>query len=194
MTKQIKAILRKAAEEGVYTILATTDDVDRDGDVVVPQGVTNLPKYLKDNPVILFGHDYRRPPVGKAVDGRVTETAVELDIEFADTEFGREIKYLYDNGFMSSFSIGFIPKDHKVVGDQWYWTAWELLEVSAVPVPANAAANIVRSLAQKGIQMPKLKELFEEDGASADSVEAPEQRTATKGHLATYINYLKRRS
>lgn len=195
--RTIKAALQRKApdETGVYTILATTDDVDRDGDVVVPGGVNNLPKYLSENPVILFGHDYRRPPVGKAVAGRITEQAVELDIEFADTEFGREIKYLYDNGFMNSFSIGFIPRDHKVVGDQWYWTSWELLEVSAVPVPANSAANIVRSLEQKGVQMPELKKLFEEQrSASATRVEAPQQvKSAATGFWTAYIKHIKRR-
>ena len=158
------ARLKKVKQAGdKYTIIATTDDIDRDGDIVMPGGVSNLDKYLKDNPVILFGHNYTQPPVGKAVDGRVGDKSIELDIEFADTEFGREVKYLYDNGFMNSFSIGFIPKDSKVVEGQWYWTEWELLEVSAVPVPANSAANIIRSVESRGVSVPCFKGLYQND-------------------------------
>lgn len=192
MEKQQLAGVLKEAEPGVYTIFATTDDVDRDGDVVVPGGITNLDSYLTNNPVILFGHDYRRPPVGKAVTGRLKDNAVELDIEFADTEFGREVKYLYDNGFMNSFSIGFIPQEHKIIGDQWFWTKWELLEVSAVPVPANAAANMVRALGQKGIDLPKLRELYLDQATSAEQgVEVVDTKTPARGFLAVYNNLLK---
>ncbi len=138
----------KKASDDTYKINATTDDVDRDGEIVEPSGITNLKQYLSKNPVVLFGHDYQQPPVGKAVGGRVTDRAVELDIQFAETEWGKEVRYLYENGFMNSFSIGFIPYEHErgtERGDPWRWTEWELLEVSAVPVPANAAATVVRA-------------------------------------------------
>ena len=180
-------------EDGKYTIIATTDDIDRDGDIVMPGGVSNLDKYLKDNPVILFGHNYSQPPVGKAVDGRVGEKSIELDIEFADTEFGREVKYLYDNGFMNSFSIGFIPKDSKVVEGQWYWTEWELLEVSAVPVPANSAANIIRSIESKGVALPKLKSLFRNASGDAEKRQPVEAAKKAQGYGQAYLKFLRRR-
>lgn len=177
-TKHLTAKVEKA--DGVYTIHATTNDIDRDGDIVVPSGVQNLDAYLSNNPVILFAHDYRLPAVGKAVAGRVTDQALDLDIEFADTEMGRELKYLYDNGFMSSFSIGFIPKNHKVENGVFYWTEWELLEVSAVPVPANAAANILRTAKSEGIDLPMLKSLFRD--ATGGASQRKPVLAATKGN------------
>lgn len=176
-TKHMEARVEK--QDGVYTIHATTNDIDRDGDIVVPTGVQNLDAYLSNNPVILFAHDYRLPAVGKAVAGRVSDDSLDLDIEFADTEMGRELKYLYDNGFMSSFSIGFIPKNHKVVDNVFYWTEWELLEVSAVPVPANAAANILRTAKSEGVDLPMLKSLFR--NATGGASQRKPVLAATKG-------------
>ena len=156
--RYMKATMKQDA--GQYRIVATTNDVDRDGEVVEPRGVRNMENYLRDNPVILWAHDYSKPPVGRATGGEVKDDRIELDVEWADTEFGREIKYLFDNGFMSSFSIGFIPKDHKVMNGTFHWTDWELLEVSAVPVPANAMANILRSVESDGVDMPAVKGLY----------------------------------
>ena len=161
----------KAVEkDGQYSIVATTADVDRDGEVVEPGGVTNLDRYLKDNPVVLFGHKWDQPPVGKATAARQFDDRIELDIQFADTEFGREIRYLYDNGFMSSFSIGFIPHESEIKSaGRRHWTNWEMLEVSAVPIPSNSFANIIRTAEKEGFNLAYVKGMYE--GAIPESPE-----------------------
>ena len=190
-TKHLKAEVKQ--EAGEYRIVATTRDIDRDGEVVEPSGVRNFDAYLSRNPVILWAHDYGQPPVGKATGGELKEDSIELTIEWADTEFGREIKYLYDNGFMSSFSIGFIPRDYKVVNEVWHWTDWELLEVSAVPVPANSMANIIRAIEQSGEAMPQLKSMYRDATGGAEKAET---RVAAKRMQEDtwrfYIDWLKK--
>jgi HK97 family phage prohead protease len=189
--RYIKATIKQEGEG--YRIIATTRDIDRDGEVVEPSGVNNFDAYLENNPVILWAHDYSKPPVGRATGGEVKEDRIELDVEWAETEFGREVKYLFDNGFMSSFSIGFIPKQHKVVNGTFHWTDWELLEVSAVPVPANAMANILRSVEDAGVDMPAVKGLYRD---ASDHREEQEVREAAKRkHEDTWqmrLDYIKR--
>jgi HK97 family phage prohead protease len=144
-----------------YRIVASTDIVDRDDEIMLPSSFKNLKNYLATNPVILWAHNYSVPPIAKATDGKITDDQLSLDIEFAETEFGKEVKYLYDNGFMSSFSVGFIPKawDRDPDG-RLVFTEVELLEVSAVPVPSNAQANIMRTAKSAGVDLTEVNKLF----------------------------------
>ena len=159
MSKELKGTLEKVADR--YRIIASTDSVDRDDEIILPSAFKNLKTFLETNPVILWAHNYSVPPIGKAVNGKISDNMLTLDIEFAETEFGREVKYLYDNGFMSSFSVGFIPKawDRDPDG-RLVFTEVELLETSAVPVPANAQANIMRTAKSAGVDLTEVNKLF----------------------------------
>lgn len=168
--KSVDGVLHK--ESNKYWIVASTADMDRDGEVILPTAFKNLDAYLKTNPVVLFAHNRHLPPIGKAVNGRITDNALGLEIVFADTELGREVKYLYENGFMNAFSVGFIPKAHEIKtadnGSSYVvFTDVELLEVSAVPVPANAAAVMIREARQKGVNLSAMAALYSDAGASA---------------------------
>ncbi len=148
-------------EGAKYSIIASTNAKDRDGEIIMPSSVKNLSGYLAKNPVILWAHDYSKPPIGKAVSGKITENAVVLEIEFAETEFAKEIKYLYDNKFLNAFSIGFIPKewDRNSDGDLVY-TEIEIIETSSVPVPANAEANMIRACKDAGNVLTEYKKIL----------------------------------
>lgn len=163
MSKELFGKIEKGAEDK-YTIVASHISKDRDGEKILPSSFKNLDNYLTSNPIILWAHDYSKPPVAKATSGKITKDALLLDIEFAKTDFAKEIKYLYDNGFMSSFSIGFIPKnwDRDADGTLVY-TECEILETSCVPVPANAQANIMRSVKSAGVDLPEITKLFDVD-------------------------------
>ncbi len=139
-TSEIKAFDEK---NGTMVASISTDTVDRMGEVLDPKGV-DLTNYKK-NPVVLWAHDYSVPPIAKALwvkrDGN---SGVISKMEFAKTAFAQEIFQLYVGGFMKAFSVGFIPKDY-VEGDgkkspRLTFTQWEMLEYSAVPVPANPDA------------------------------------------------------
>lgn len=151
----------------LYTIVASTPAVDRDNEVILPRAYkASLKGYLKTNPVILYMHDMWKPAVGKAVAGRVEDDALRLEMQWAETAVAQELKYLYDEGFMNTFSVGFIPqkaitdpneimRELRKLGwefddDQtklpWrVYTEVELLEVSAVTVPSNREAVMQRA-------------------------------------------------
>ena len=127
------------------TFVVSSGDVDRHGDVVSPEG-WRLDAY-RANPVVLWAHDYRRPAIGRArsvwSDGR----ALLARVEFAPTAFAREVEALYRSGYQQGVSVGFRPlrfeerRDART-GDYLgiRFLEQELLEISAVPVPANRVA------------------------------------------------------
>lgn len=156
-------------EDDVYSVMASTPDVDRSGDVILPKAYkASLKAYLKKNPVILWMHQHDQPPIGKAVAGEILKDGLQIDFKFADTPQAQQIRYLFDEGFLNAVSVGLLPKEaiwdpdevrrvldrEKVEYDADHppvrvFTDAELLEVSAVTVPANANALLVRALEQK---------------------------------------------
>jgi hypothetical protein len=140
-------------------IFASTRDIDREGEIVMPKGI-DLSQF-KLSPVILEGHDYSKPPIGKAVSMTRNDYGLKMKVEFAPTDEGR--KYSALARFMPlQASIGFIPTDSvsdgepgfdKLMGDAKEWPEFKaknrprrfhrrsvLLETSIVPVPANPHA------------------------------------------------------
>ena len=135
------------------TAIGSKEIVDRDYDVVKLDGMS-LKEYKK-NPVVLWSHDHRDLPIGKAVGKMawVDGNELKFKIQFASAEENPKAEYiyrLYKGGFLKSFSVGFSPdysdveyKEDKKTGRQVrYINKSELFEISAVNVPANTAAVI----------------------------------------------------
>ena len=148
----------------------STSNEDRHGDVVVQDWDL---KFFKKNPVILNSHDYRDATkvIGKAINAKVVDGKLQGKIKFAVDE-NPEAKIIFDlyaGGFLSAFSVGFIAKEFD---DKGKILKSELLEISAVSVPANAMA-----LAKaKGIDVDKLTKKKdgkrnEDNGVNKDSQE-----------------------
>lgn len=143
--------VRKAVNVETRTVdfVISTGAVDRDGDTIDPKGF-NLEGFRK-NPVVLFAHDQRQPPIGKAVDIRSTDQALESRAEFATREvlpFADTIFQLIANDFLNATSVGLIPKEFEFSDDEnrgfmaMDITRSDLLEFSVVPVPSNPEALI----------------------------------------------------
>ena len=144
----------KEADDKQRTITAvgSKEVVDRDGDIVKVDGI-NVTNYKK-NPVVLWAHNYGELPVGKAVGRKVWKENNQLmfKIQFASEAENPKADYvyrLYKGGYLNSFSIGFMPDyesieypEQKDRGARRIMGKSELLEISCVPVPANALALI----------------------------------------------------
>lgn len=127
----------------------TTPSVDRMGDVIVPSGVQL--RWFKKNPVVLFAHKYDMPPVG-VVDTdtiSVSDKWIDAEVIFDEGVAGSEVARMYMSQppLMRAWSVGFIPLKWDLIEDAdekrvtgYRVTKWELLELSAVPVPANPEA------------------------------------------------------
>ncbi len=138
------------ADDGVadgpgMEFVASTDDVDRHGDVVSVKGWV-LDAYRR-NPVFLWAHDYTRPAIGRAAEVWREEHSLIARIEFGPTDFARQVADLYRRGYQRGVSVGFRPLDYEMRRDMVtgevvgiHFIKQELLEISAAPVPANGSA------------------------------------------------------
>lgn len=130
----------KEVNKDNYTLEAvfSADNVDRHGEKVYQN--FDL-KNFKNNPVLLNSHDYSDATqvIGKITPISVKDGVLQGKIKFAVSENpkAKVIFDLYAGGFLNAFSIGFIPLEFDDNNDI---TKSELLEVSAVSVPANAMA------------------------------------------------------
>lgn len=148
--KQYIAKVEADDDERTITAVISTDMVDRDDEVMKPNGA-DLESFMK-NPVVLWAHDYHSPSIGKALWVKTTRKNVTAKTKFADTPRADEIYQLYKGGYLKAFSVGFIPTEsHKPEPKEIekrpelsrarnIIDKWELLEFSAVPVPANPEA------------------------------------------------------
>ena len=138
-------VVEKAQDsEGRTTFVASEESEDRFGDVVTARG-WELRNYRK-NPVVLFGHDHSIPAIGAVrnigTEGRRLMATVEFDM---DDPFAAMLAQKFRGGFMRAVSVGFRPLafERRESGGEFVgfkFTSQELLELSAVPVPAHPAA------------------------------------------------------
>ena len=131
-------------EDGSVMIrgMASTNHSDRAGDVISKEawekgGLENF----KNNPVILFNHDYDKP-IGRATGVRVTENGLELEAKISKSAPAHVCELVKD-GVLGAFSVGFKVKDADYIKetDGLMIKDAELFEVSVVSVPCNQAAT-----------------------------------------------------
>lgn len=138
--------VEKQEGDSVLRFIISTGSLDRDNDTINPDG-WELANFRK-NPVVLWAHSHRDPPVAKATAIFVEEGNLIADAEFTSPDisaFGDMVFKLFKGGFMNAVSVGFIPLDF-IWSDEQHGMKFEkqeLLEFSAVPVPANPEALMV---------------------------------------------------
>lgn len=153
-----------AATASGFTATITTDSLDRDYEVVIPQGM-DATEYLK-NPILIWNHNPDLP-IGKCVGLKRTERAIVGDFVFAQRPEGYAGDYfpefvasLVGQGIVKGISIGYMaaqggtrratPDDRRRYGDGLHtvYSKWRLMEVSVAPVQANPDALV--NAIQKG--------------------------------------------
>ena len=133
--------------------------VDRDGDILRASGV-DFTNYMK-NPVFLSFHNSREFPLGKVTKFWVEGNSVKADVYFPTieelstnpdqaSEKAKLVDFTYNcykTGMLNAVSVGFIPLEWIETENGFDILKWELLEFSAVAVPANqdAIAEAVKS-------------------------------------------------
>ena len=141
----------------------TTKSIDRDGEVLLPEGMVGS-VYDKSGRPVFWGHQYGDPDfvIGQNLwykadpsgNGIIAKTV------FRNTEFADKVRRLYtedQNGIgpvLKGWSVGFIPLEWedgntKGGGPRRTYTKWELLEYSTAPLQSNRDALTIAC--QKGI-------------------------------------------
>lgn len=157
--------------EQSFTAWASRSSIDRQDEEIDASG-WDTSNYEK-NPVVPLFHDYNKFPIAKSAwvkkSPRVNPEGLLFKPIFAKTEIGQEAYYLYKEGFMSAFSVGFDPLEWQLDGEDkiyskaidgefgiWHkdyvqkkrkkprckYLKQELLEISGVLVPAHPDALI----------------------------------------------------
>lgn len=178
--KEMQALIvetKAKTDSGNFKFIASTPAVDRQGESVDQAG-WELDNYMK-NPVLLWAHDYTQPPIGVVDKAYMENGNLVIEGRFAPTDFGQQIRKLYELQMVNTVSVGFIPKEMN--GN--IITKAELLEVSIVPVPANPQALSLRQLKEAGVELDMLKtkgleiQAVEEKSAVADRLAAMQSET-----------------
>ena len=168
--KEITILTEDLGERRVlFTI--SSEVKDRDGDILRAEGV-DLTNYEK-NKVFLGFHNTRDFPLGKVEKVWVEPKKVKAIVYFptldelsSNPEYASEkaklidfCYFCYKNGMLNAVSVGFIPLEWIETKDGYDITKWELLEFSAVAVPANqdAIAEAVKSF---GLDKSVVKDFF----------------------------------
>lgn len=179
MKRKTFTVTQKAidADAGIYEAMISTEDRDRDGDIILASGA-QVDNYLK-NPVVLFGHNYHDADaiVGKALEIEpISGEGVRARWQFVDAGTSPQadiVRRLWAGGFLNATSVGFIAKEQQPLDQDDPFkgsliSQWELLEFSIVSVPANQSALrlAIKALADDA---PTPEDFFEEVEERAES-------------------------
>lgn len=171
-TKNANLLNKALTESGdtIYTFVASTNEVDRDDEIVVTEGI-QLENFLK-NPVFLAMHQTYRWPIGKVVKtytdfiskGDVIVTRLLIDVVIDDDEDGQIIKAKIDSGSLNAVSIGFRVLERMSVegSNVTKFTKTELFEVSVVTLPANPSAVRIKAMDLNNPEISNLEKRIKE--------------------------------
>lgn len=170
MKKGIFSTKAEELDERTVRFKISSEVVDRDGDILIAKGCDF--ENFKKNPQFLGFHNQHDFPLGTPKNWGVEGNAVYCDVYFptieelsSDPALASEKAKLvdftyhcYKTGMLNAVSVGFIAKEYEEILDKaGYVTGykileWELLEFSAVAVPANqdAIAQAVKSFGEDG--------------------------------------------
>lgn len=202
MKKGIFEVKAEELEDRTVRFKISSEVVDRDGDILIAGGC-DFSNFSK-NPQFLGFHNYGDYPLGIPKNWGIEGNAVYCDVYFptieelsSDKDFASEKAKLvdftyhcYKTGMLNAVSVGFIVKDadpNKETGG-FIIKNWELLEFSAVTVPANqdAIAQAVKSFGDenaKGMIDPieRLKIVENELAECKKTIKEQEERLKDKG-------------
>jgi HK97 family phage prohead protease len=187
-------IERDAVSDQSFTFVASSNAVDRYGDVIEQDWI--LDDYWK-NPVLLVAHQTRALPVGRVTSFNVTpdRSRTLAEIAFVPDDLANEdTKYLATlvrHKFLNAVSVGFIPGEETDRRDPatgaWLGYVYrknKLVELSLVTVPANQDAVQVQLEARAlGLSEERLRNLLSPDRKPAASGLSASRRRALQADI-----------
>lgn len=161
----------------VISYVFSDESVARDGHTIRTSG-WELDAF-RANPVFLWCHQTSEPPIGRVVTVGAKGSRLVGSVEFADADtypFADTIFRLMKGGYLNAVSVQWAPLEWKWSSDKDRpggidFSRQELLEVSAVPVPALPTA--LATARGQGIDTRPLVEWAERVLDSGDSIVVP---------------------
>lgn len=159
--------------------IASTADVARDG-MIINADAWQLDNY-RANPVFLFAHDYTAPPIGQVQQIDVEKDRLVADVTFDADPFSQLVRAKYLSGSMRAVSVGWntIEMAPGNGNEPMRVTKADLLDVSAVPVPADPKALKQHSARGLAAISRDMLALIGEDGDTTIATEATRAESAS---------------
>jgi len=146
-------------ETRTVTGYASVGTIDRYGEVVLPEAFrADLDRFLRDDHIFAANHRYVNEAgeplvIGKVLSGIIDDKGLLCTFRFDTDPISEKWWQKYKSGTLKSFSIGFIPiaseyrkiKSGESERNVLHYTEIELLEISAVPIPANRESMVTAS-------------------------------------------------
>lgn len=159
----------KAVDVEAKTIecVISTDQMDRDGDIILPSAIEKGLETYRRHAVLLNSHAYHTvmDQIGEAVDVKVEQGKVCAKFKYYAGEGNENADWawkLAQKG-VAAFSIGFMTNEWEWIKDAQgvpmgrKFTSIELLEVSQVLIPSNRGAlQFGRSVSDEQTKMMEL--------------------------------------
>jgi HK97 family phage prohead protease len=139
------AYLEKA-ENDIYTFVMSQEIVDRDGELVVLDGL-DINEFMK-NPQLFYNHESRSYPIGLVKSIRREGNKLIGDIWLNQiTEESKIVKQLIDAGNLKTGSIGFSVSEANYNDKDgiYYLTKSELYEFSICNIPSNTGSVRIKA-------------------------------------------------
>lgn len=139
------AYLEKA-ENDIYTFVMSQEIVDRDGELVVLDGL-DINEFMK-NPQLFYNHESRSYPIGLVKSIRREGNKLIGDIWLNQiTEESKIVKQLIDAGNLKTGSIGFSVNEANYNDKDgiYYLTKSELYEFSICNIPSNTGSVRIKA-------------------------------------------------
>jgi len=157
-------------DEGTIDMLipVSSSQVDRDGEVVLPEAFKKtIPKFMK-HPVLVASHNYSslENQIGEWTKLKVEDNGVSGKNRYYINEGNAQADWAFNlaSKGVAAFSIGFMPKKwHDGEGEKEPRRTYdeiELLEISQVIIPSNRDA--IQSMRSKSADDPIICELCDE--------------------------------
>lgn len=168
------------ADQRQVTVICSTGDPDRTGDIIVQNGI-DLTAYRK-NPVVLWGHS-ADVPIARAIDINVKAGKLQATVQFPPEGEDEDSDWVYGKikaGIVNATSVGFIPRDYEPLNPKEPWSGYkfktsELLEFSFVSIPANSGCLIVGRSLFNGVDVPQLPSIAKSKGDAVDPAVAEDE-------------------
>lgn len=166
----------KAQEPNVYKIMASTEELDSQGDIVEATAFKNLDDWLtRQKGRILYNHSWLNPfmtgeeslAVGKALNAyKIPGTGLKIEFIFSELPFAQKLKWLADNDFPLFASIGGFVQDF--INDEINEikirrvTDFFMIETTLCTVQANDGAGFIKNLKAAGMATINIEKVLSE--------------------------------
>ena len=128
----------KAAGDGTYDAVLSTDRVDRDGESLQPKCFEPLPNSMP----FLLDHVYKTDACIGSMAPFYDGDVLKAKISFSSLPKAQAMKTLVDEGHLKSMSVSFYTRDRQVVKGVPTILKGDLVEASLVIIPSNVDAMI----------------------------------------------------